>query len=474
MESSPQRAWRATGAQGEFLGKLRTSSELANIKIFFYIFNTKGWYSKQMDFVLAYPHAPAEVPLYMRFPKGYEFKDGISGDTHVLKLTKNIYGQKQAGRVWNKYLDEGLGEIGFKPSKMDPCLYFRCCIALLVYIDDCIMFSPDMAELDEVVEEMRTSSKKFRVEDLGDVKDFLGIQVMRGKDKTITLNQPQLIDSILRDVKFQSNMKEKDTPALSLVILQKDTQGKPFNNDFHYRRVIGKLKFLEKSTRPDISYAVHQCARFCEHPKQSYGKAMQCLCRYLKATRDKGIMCNPDNDKSYECWVDADSAGGFDQRVAGTDPTTSKSRSGWAITYSGCPVTWASKLQTLTALSTMEVEYIALSTTCRELIPMLELMKEMRSYHIKSHPAIPKIHCKIFEDNSGALEMARSPKIRPRTKHINNAYHHFHEYTRLSSDGTKPSVEIVPVGTEEQLGDMLTKPLLAPAFIKFGKTLLGW
>ena len=254
-----------------------------------------------MDFVLAYPNAPAEVPLYMRFPKGYEFEDGISEDTHVLKLTKNIYGQKQAGTVRSKYLDEGLGEIGFKPSKMDPCLYFFGHIALLVYIDDCIMFGPDMVELDKVVEEMRTSSKKFRVEDLSDVKDFLGIQVTRGKDKTITLNQPQLIDSILKDMKFLSNTKEKDTPALSLVILQKDTQGKPFNNDFHYRRVISKLNFLEKYTRPDVSYAVHQCARFCEHLKQSHGKAVHCLCRYLKATIDKGITCNPGNDKCYEC-----------------------------------------------------------------------------------------------------------------------------------------------------------------------------
>ena len=204
------------------------------LRLFFIHLILKGWHSKQMDFVLAYPHAPAEVPLYMRFPKGYEFKDGISEDTQVLKLTKNIYGQKQAGRVWNKYLDERLGEISFKPSKMDPCLYFRGCIALLVYIDDCIIFGPDVAELDKVVKEMRTSSKKFRVEDLRNVKDFLGIQVTRGKDKTITLNQPQLIDSILKDMKFQSNTKEKDTPALSSVILQKDTQGKPFNNDFHY------------------------------------------------------------------------------------------------------------------------------------------------------------------------------------------------------------------------------------------------
>ena len=159
----------------------------------------------------------------------------------------------------------------------------------------------------------------------------------------------------------------------------------------------------------------------------------------------------------------------FDRSIAGTDPTTSKSHSGWAITYAGCPV-----LQTLTALSTTEAEYITLSTACRELIPMLELTKEMRSYHIKSHPAIPKIHCKIFEDNSGALEMACSPKIHPCTKHISNAYHHFHEYTQPTSDSNKPTVEIVPVSTEEQLGDMLMKLLPAPGFIKFCKALLGW
>ena len=90
---------------------------------------------------------------------------------------------------------------------------------------------------------------------------------------------------------------------------------------------------------------------------------------------------------------------------------TSKSCSAWTITYVGCPVTWASKLQTLTALSTMEAEYVALSTACRELIPMLELRKEMHSHDIKSHPARLKIHCKVFKDNSGALEMACTPKL---------------------------------------------------------------
>ena len=248
------------------------------LRLFFIHSILKGWHSKQMDFVLAYSHAPAEVPLYMYFLKGYKFKNGISEETHVLKLTKNIYGQKQAGRVWNKYLDEGLRDISFKPSKLDPCLYFRGCITLLVYIDDCIMFGPDLANLDKVIKEMRMSSKKFRVKDLGNVKDFLGIQVLTSNNNTITLNQLQLIDSILKDVKFQNNTKEKDTPALSSIILQKDTHCKPFNNDFHYRRVIGKLNFLKKSTQPDISYVVHQCARFCENPKQSHGDAVRHLC----------------------------------------------------------------------------------------------------------------------------------------------------------------------------------------------------
>ena len=279
------------------------------LRLFFIHLILKGWHSKQMDFVLAYPHALAEVPLYMHFQKGYKFKSGISEETHVLKLTTNIYGQKQAGRVWNKYLDEGLEEIGFKPSKMGPCLYFRGYIALLVYIDDCIVFGPNLAKLDKVIKEMRTSPKKLRVKDLGNIKNFLGIQVTTSNAKMITLNQPQLIDSNLKDVKFQNNTIEKDTPALSSVILQKDSHGKPFNNDFHYWRVIGKLNFLEKSTRPDISYAVHHCARFCENPKQSHGDTIRRLCRYLKATRDKGIICNPDGDKSYECWVDNDFAG---------------------------------------------------------------------------------------------------------------------------------------------------------------------
>jgi hypothetical protein len=67
---------------------------------------------RQVDFVQAYPQAPIEFDMYMDLPQGIETRHGNSKD-HVLKLLSNIYGQKQAGRVWNGYLCEKLCDIGF-------------------------------------------------------------------------------------------------------------------------------------------------------------------------------------------------------------------------------------------------------------------------------------------------------------------------------------------------------------------------
>ncbi|KAL7563769.1 hypothetical protein ACA910_020453 [Epithemia clementina (nom. ined.)] len=439
------------------------------IRIFFILSILLGWYSRQLDFVMAFPHAPVEVPLFMNIPKGYRLKDA-STQTHVLRLLKNIYGQKQGPRVWNRYLDQGLKEIGFSPSAIDPCLYYGDQVMMLIYIDDCLLFSPSKQAIDAVVLSLRNSYQGFNVDDQGEVKDFLGIKIRKQTDGSIMLTQPHLINSIIQDLQLQSNSQVRETPALSTVILHKDEQGKPMDQqaNFHYRSVIGKLNFLEKSTRPDISYAVHQCARFSESPKESHAKAVKLIGRYLLGTRNKGIILQPDGSKSFECWADADFSGNWKKQTAHKDPMTSKSRSGWIITFAGCPITWASKLQTLTALSTTEAEYIALSTALREQIYLMELVKEIQAHGIKVTCAPPKVFCKAFEDNSGALEMARLPKLRPRTKHLNVSYHHFREYV------DRKEIEILAVPTTEQNADVLTKPLDSTLFLSLRQRLLGW
>ena len=120
------------------------------VRLFLILSLILGWQSSQLDFVMAYLQAPDEMPLHMRLPQGYR-RDGVSRRTHALKLVRNVYRQKQAGRVWNKYMDQGMKEIGFKPSSFDPCLYYRGSIIFLVYIDDCIIFGPDGPSIDAVV-----------------------------------------------------------------------------------------------------------------------------------------------------------------------------------------------------------------------------------------------------------------------------------------------------------------------------------
>ena len=105
------------------------------LRVFMILSLIHGWVSCQLDFVMAYPQAPAEKPLYMRLPQGYHCK-GITKDTRALKLIRNVYGPKQAGRVWNKYLDEGMNEVGSTPSDYDLCLHYKKHVVMLIYIDD--------------------------------------------------------------------------------------------------------------------------------------------------------------------------------------------------------------------------------------------------------------------------------------------------------------------------------------------------
>ena len=232
---------------------------------------------------MAYPQAPAEMPLYMWLLQGYKH-NRMTRKTHALKLICNVYGQKQAGQAWNKYMDQGMRKISFTPSTYNPCLYYRGSTVFLVYINDWIVFGPNEQSINKVVTNLRTCSLNFTVNDQGDIGDFLGIQVQKLEDGSIMLTQPQLIDSIIKDLQLQSGSNPKKTPAVTTKLLHKDTSGPEMTPDFHYRSVISKLNFLEKSTRPNISISMHQCARFSECPKQIHAEAVKHIGHYLLAT----------------------------------------------------------------------------------------------------------------------------------------------------------------------------------------------
>jgi hypothetical protein len=388
----------------------------------------------------------------------------------VLKLKQNIYGGSNSGRIWNEYLDAGLKAIGFKQSSIDECVYYRKDVMFLCYVDDGIFVSPSSKSVDQAIRDLSNPKKakaRFVIEDQGDISDYLGINFEKLPDGKFKLSQPHLIDQIIEEV----GLKHTDTartPSQSTKLLRRDEEEPDYQCDFNYRKVIGKLNFLEKSSRPDIAYAAHQCARFCQDPKKSHVDAVIHLAKYLQYTKDEGMIIDPDSKKSFEVYADADFAGNYFGKTAMDDPSTAKSRTGYVITYAGCPLYWGSKLQTCIALSTTEAEYVALSQALRDAIPIMNILKEMREYKFHDKPSQHRVHCKAFEDNTGALELSKVHKMRPRTKHINNTYHHFRSYVR---DG---SITIQHVSTQDQLADIFTKPLPHNTFIHLRKRLLGF
>ena len=131
-------------------------------------------------------------------------------------------------------------------------------------------------------------------------------------------------------------------------------------------------------------------------------------------------------------------------------PASVVRRSGYVTQYFGCPILWASKLQTEIALSTTESEYIALSAACRELIHLKQLLNE-----VQEAVGIPEVevnsHAKIFEDNTACEELAKVPKNRPRTKHIAVKYHHFREHVRKGTF----RVDLQLVSTKDHYADQI-------------------
>lgn len=439
----------------------------AIIQLLIIMIITKNWKVRQIDYVQAYTQADAETDLlYMKIPKGYTI-EGADVNDYVLAIKKNIYGQKQAGRVWNQHLVQRLQQAGFQQSKVDDCVfYYGRCIYML-YTDDSILAGPTDEELETAI----TSIKKVGLEITVDttVTDFLGVKITDKNDGTYELTQPQLINQILKDLRLlNSNVTGKGTPASPKQVLRKYEESEKFDGHFDYRSVIGKMNYLEKSTRPDISYAVHQCARFVSDPKLEHGKAVKYIGRYLSTNCDKGLIYKPDTSRELECYVDADFSGNWNKEEAEHNMDTARSRTGFIITYAGCPILWSSKLQTHIALSSTEAEYIAISTAMREVIPLMNLMQEMQSKGFITTSTTPQIHCRVFEDNVGAIEIAKLKKYRPRTKHINTQYHHFRQYVECGH------IELHYITSADQMADMLTKSLPLVDITKHRLKVMGW
>ena len=152
-----------------------------------------------------------------------------------------------------------------------------------------------------------------------------------------------------------------------------------------------------------------------------------------------------------ECYVDADFAGGWKEANA-DDADNVMLQTGIVIMYANCPIFWRSSLQTEIALSTAEADYIELSSSLRQVLPLMTMMEGINELF----PLLiskPNFFCKLHEDNQSCIKMATGTKFSPKTKHIALKYHHFRSHVKYG----RVDIHYRPNG--EKIADLLTKPL---------------
>jgi hypothetical protein len=348
---------------------------------------------------------------------------------------------------------------------VDPCLFISDKVILLQYVDDCLLFAQKDVDIDEMLEKM-DKEQHLVFEQEQSVAGFLGIQIEH-KDGYIKMTQKGLIKRIIEALQIE-DLPPVATPSDK--VLSKDLDGDPPNCAFNYASVVGMIGYLQGNTRPDLSFAHSQCARFTFNPKRSHELALIRIGQYLKHTLNEGMILAPMDPGNFkmDAYVDSDFLGIYGKEDR-DDPDNVRSRAGYIICLNDCPIIWSSKLQNNICLSTMMAEYYALSMAMREVLPLRNLVEVVAEGTGLSPECSTSFLTTVWEDNNGALTLA---KLDPgqntaRSRAFDVRAHWFRAHLG-------PQVIVEKIDTKEQLADIFTKPMPRPQFEALRRLMLGW
>lgn len=231
-------------------------ARLTTIRTLVAVINYKNLKTLQMDVKSAFLHGSIDEEIYMRKPEGFE-----ENDSCICKLNKALYGLKQAPLNWNNRFNEFAEGQQFKRSEHDPCLYVKhydqSVLYLLIYVDDIIIASDDSKKIEELKTKL---CETFEMSDLGDVTQFLGINI-RSTENGIYLNQRNYLVNLLERFGM-SDCKPCKTPmdVNGISIETKDDDNSSEAKEKPIRELIGCLSYIMLATRPDLSVAINHCS----------------------------------------------------------------------------------------------------------------------------------------------------------------------------------------------------------------------
>ncbi|KAG8497290.1 hypothetical protein CXB51_008531 [Gossypium anomalum] len=389
-------------------------AKLNTIRVLLSIAVNLEWPLIQLDVKNAFLNGELNEEVHMDFPPGFEGSKG-----QACKLKKSLYGLKQSPRAGFNRFAKAMTSRHYTQGQADHTLFYKhsdngkCCI-LIVYVDDIILTGDDSIEIDRLKEFL---SLEFQLNDLGNLRYFLGMEVARSK-AGISISQRKYVLDLLSEVGLLGS-KPGETPMEPNLKLGNDKDGEEVDRG-RYQRLVGKLIYLSH-TRPDIAFGVSVISQFMHAPREKHLEAAYRILRYLKGTPD---------------W-----AGAVNDR---------RSTSGYCSYVWGNLVTCRSKKQSVVARSSAESEYRALSHGICEGIWLQRLMGELKLSYTKP--------ITLYCDNQAAVSIAHNPVHHDRTKHVEIDRHFITEKIN------KGEICVSYLPTRQQVADVLTKSLSRKMF----------
>lgn len=214
-----------------------------------------------------------------------------------------------------------------------------------------------------------------------------------------------------------------------------------------YLLLMGSLSYLAVGTRPDIAFTVNYLACFSARPQAEHWTALKHLLCYVSGSRNEGILFkNTDVNGGLEVFCDSNWGG-----------ENSRSTHGYIIFLYGCTVGWMSRRHACVATSTCHAEYMALGTTARETVWVINVIEELIRVKMKAV---------VWCDNTAAVKVATDIHMTKKSHPVAREFHYVNEqvYDEI--------LKVMWIDSVQQRADIMTKPL-GHVLFNFFKNLIG-
>jgi hypothetical protein len=444
----------------------------ATVRTLLSVAANRSWDVQQLDIKTAFLHGTVDTDVFMMQPPG--FVDGVQ---NVVRVDKSIYGLKQAPRIWYELLNKTLENLGFVPMSADSSFWVKedgyNTVYLTSVVDDMLVTSDDPALTKSVLKQIL---KAFPGTSGGRAHYYNGLKITWLDDEhAVILSQPKhiraMIDKfcLIADLVTERMVPvECGTRLCKMGVVGQDESPLLDTAIYKYRELIGGLSYVACGSRPDICFIVNQLARYANAPRVAHWNLAIHVLQYLKHTINWGISlgqgssfgdilvhCEPERDpkvKGVKRKTPEPDVIAYADANHGTSIDDKRSVSGVLLQVFGGPVIWSSKVQAVTALSTCESEYRAMSTAAREALWLTKIVNLFK---------VPHVPFCIRGDNKGAIATVTNYMHTKNTKHIEIHLDFMRDYYR------KGVINFVHIDGKTNPADMFTKAVSKTQFESF-------